>query len=305
MWWQPEDPEVTKLMRAAHARIATELGVLVDLHAPEAWGKFKRSLGRPVLHNGQLEWLRVRCFPVGQVAGQWQRWDDELLNLIWNGEVTATRLPMEVPRPRLLAVSDYSEFENHLQLRLIYRGELFEHASDATVATSPVLNREVNLPMSWWSELRAVYDTIAAVPLATAEERVMIHQDQITEAISSHFADQIDPTVPRWVTAHGDFHWANLTAPRLQILDWEFWGAAPAGYDAAILYLVTLHLPKTAARVHDTFADILDSDVGVFAQVAFVARFLRNIGLTREPEEPYSVLADPWRNHAHHLLGTI
>lgn len=305
MWWQPDDPEVTKLMRAAHARVATELGVLVDPRAPEAWGKYKRSLGRPVSHNGRPEWLRVRCFPVKRVGVQWQGWDDKLIDLLWNGEVTATRLPMQVPRPQLLAISDYSDFDNHLQLWLAYRGELFEHANDPTVATSPVLNREVNLPMSWWSELRTAYDTIAAVPLATAAERVAMAQSSITEAISSQFAGQIDPIVPCWATAHGDFHWANITAPQLQILDWEFWGSAPAGFDAAILYLVTLHLPKTATCVHDTFADIIDTDIGVFAQVASAALFLHHIAVSRATEELYLALADRWRNHVHHLLGTV
>ncbi|MFE1876426.1 hypothetical protein ACFW9N_37130 [Streptomyces sp. NPDC059496] len=33
------------------------------------------------------------------------------------------------------------------------------------------------------------------------------------------------------------------------ILDWEGWGRAPYGYDAATLYMYALFTPETAARI--------------------------------------------------------
>ncbi|MGH3885275.1 MAG: hypothetical protein ACRDSZ_01695 [Pseudonocardiaceae bacterium] len=67
------------------------------------------------------------------------------------------------------------------------------------------------------------------------------------------------PTVTTWSTAHGDLQWANLTAPAPYLLDWEGWGIAPAGYDAATLYCYSLLAPNTARRVYETFTDILDT----------------------------------------------
>lgn len=37
--------------------------------------------------------------------------------------------------------------------------------------------------------------------------------------------------------------------PRAHVLDWEGWGSAPCGYDAATLYMCALFTPETAARI--------------------------------------------------------
>ncbi|MFH8407183.1 phosphotransferase [Streptomyces sp. NPDC018019] len=67
------------------------------------------------------------------------------------------------------------------------------------------------------------------------------------------------PQITEWATAHGDLHFANLTADGPVILDWEGWGIAPYGYDAALLYVYSLLVPATAARIKQEFADVLDS----------------------------------------------
>ncbi|MFD5856771.1 hypothetical protein [Streptomyces chartreusis] len=54
------------------------------------------------------------------------------------------------------------------------------------------------------------------------------------------------PNAPCWSTAHGYLHWVNLTS-FLKILDWEGWGQAPCGFDAAMLYACSLLRP---ARRH-------------------------------------------------------
>ncbi|MFI5800717.1 hypothetical protein [Streptomyces sp. NPDC051677] len=53
------------------------------------------------------------------------------------------------------------------------------------------------------------------------------------------FVDIPVPAVSCWTTAHADVHWANLTSP-LRLLDWEAWGRAPEGFDAATLYAYSL-----------------------------------------------------------------
>ncbi|WP_244207258.1 hypothetical protein [Streptomyces swartbergensis] len=57
---------------------------------------------------------------------------------------------------------------------------------------------------------------------------------------------------------------ANVSAP-LRILDWEGWGHAPEGFDAATLYAYTLLQPNVAARVRTAFP-ILGSPAGLAAE---------------------------------------
>ncbi|MEU9143677.1 hypothetical protein [Streptomyces sp. NPDC048349] len=47
-------------------------------------------------------------------------------------------------------------------------------------------------------------------------------------------------------------------------MDWESWGAVPAGYDTGLLhaYSLTVPVPVTAARIRRTFAHILDTPAG-------------------------------------------
>jgi hypothetical protein len=86
-----------------------------------------------------------------------------------------------------------------------------------------------------------------------------------------------DPTVTRWVAAHADLHWANLLAPDCVLVDWEGWGLAPAGYDAACLYVHTLLVPATAAMVHAELAAQLDTRDGLLAQLYATTRLLQRI----------------------------
>lgn len=74
-------------------------------------------------------------------------------------------------------------------------------------------------------------------------ERVGVRQDHLTRRINQVFPDEVDTTVEEWVTAHTDLHWGNLTAPDCYLLDWEDWGAAPRGYDAAVLWGFSYRFP--------------------------------------------------------------
>ncbi|MGW3189865.1 phosphotransferase [Streptomyces ardesiacus] len=85
------------------------------------------------------------------------------------------------------------------------------------------------------------------------------------------------PTAPpSWSTAHGDLHWANLTGPELGVLDWEGWGTAPAGYDAALLHAYSLGMPETSERVRRELSTVLDSEEGRFAELAVVTELLQS-----------------------------
>ncbi|WP_329096904.1 hypothetical protein OG979_17135 [Actinomadura citrea] len=105
-------------------------------------------------------------------------------------------------------------------------------------------------------------------------------------------------TVHHWTLAHGDLHWANLTSPELTILDWEGFGPAPHGFDAAHLYAYTLPGQELAARVRDTFSDVLATGAGRLAELTVAVILLE--AADRDPI--HARLAPHVRPHAQWLL---
>ncbi|WP_333778152.1 hypothetical protein [Streptomyces sp. IBSBF 3136] len=104
--------------------------------------------------------------------------------------------------------------------------------------------------------------------------RVAVRQQYMDRAIPQ-FVGIPAPAVTCWTTAHSDVHWANLTEP-LRLLDWEGWGRAPEGVDAATLYAYTLLQPDAAARVRYVFP-ILGSQAGLAAEATVCAQLLQTV----------------------------
>lgn len=108
----------------------------------------------------------------------------------------------------------------------------------------------------------------------------------------------IDTKAPgQWTAAHGDFHFANLCAPTLRVLDFEGWGLAPAGYDAATLHSYSLLVPAIAARVRRELAHILNTPGGRFAELAVITELLHTAA-----RGDNAALTEPLRERAATLL---
>jgi hypothetical protein len=190
----------------------------------------------------------------------------EIIATFWNGNVQADHaIPASVPRPRLLRWHDWTEHDR------AYRAELYEHVTTQPIATRAALTADPGLPESWWAAVRTALDTVTAVPTS----RVTLHPGFLAWAMPRYLGYPADDqhAVP-WTTAHGDFHYANLCAPTLSILDWEGWGTAPAGYDAAMLHSYSLLVPAAATRVRTELAHILDTDTGRIAELAVITELL-------------------------------
>jgi thiamine kinase-like enzyme len=156
------------------------------------------------------------------------------------------------------------------------------------------LTRTPRLPVAWWNHLRQALHELADVPTS----RRTIQQHYLDWAMPTFLGAPIDTTVPAWSTAHGDCHYANLCGPTLYLLDWEGWGLAPAGYDAAYLHAHSLLTPQTAGRVRAEFAHLLDTDTGRFAELAVTTELLHAI--TRGD---LTDLTEPLHQRARTLLG--
>lgn len=254
-WPEPADPEVTQRMRAAHAQARAALGVQPDRDAAEAWGWHGRTLGSPVTAPDSLAWLRVACAPASQPV-----------TIFWDGSIEAEKsMPSSVPRPRLRSWHDWTD------QRWKYRAELYEHVADRPAAASPVLATAPDLPPQWWTAVRAALDAIAAVPT----RRIAVRQSFLDQAMPRLLGTPVSTTAPSpWTTAHGDFHFANLCAPNLRILDFEGWGLAPAGYDAATLHSYSLLVPQATARIRSELAHMLNTPAGRFAELVVITEHL-------------------------------
>jgi hypothetical protein len=248
-------------MRSAHVHAAAALHANRVSHGREAWGWRGRSLGYPVTTADATAWLRVvACL------------SDQIIETFWVGNHIARHLPRSLPRPTLLAAHAWADHP------WAYRAELYEYLDSQPVAPQPVLRSDPELPATWWSALRTALHELAAIPTT----RVTVHPDFLAWAVPYYLDARIPAAAlspDRWTTAHGDLHYGNLYGPELRIIDWEGWGRAPVGYDAATLLAHSILVPTAAARVTAAFADVLPTPAGHCAQLAVAAEMIHaNLG---------------------------
>ncbi|MFC9931947.1 hypothetical protein [Streptomyces sp. NPDC127190] len=271
----PTDPDTERRLRVHHARAATALDVRVE-PGREFWGWAGRTLGAPArTADGQPAWLRLVSAPKDKASGK-----------LWDGALDAQHAfgDLDGHRPALLAVHDAVDDGT------AYRAELSVRVDQPVLSEDPVLRHGIQLPDSWWQQLAGVLQKVAAA----GTDRVAVRQ-QYMDRVIAQFVGIPAPVVTCWTTAHADVHWANLTASPLQLLDWEGWGRAPEGHDAATLYAYTLLQPDTAARVRATFP-ILGSPAGLAAEATVCAQLLQTVA-----RGDNVVLEDQLRNWAEEL----
>lgn len=256
MYSEPEPATATR-MRYMHATAANALRA-TPTGSREAWGWRGRTLSRSVATSAGEGWLRLVSAPSEKSGGK-----------LWEGPQEAEgAMPPAVPRPRLRDRRVWTEGDYG------YLAELYDMVTDPTVtSTEPVLRQAPDLNEVWWQGLSGALTAIAGV----CTSRVAVRQEYLDRAMPQFLGVDIDTTVPAWSTAHGDLHWANLTNPTLTLLDWEGWGLAPAGYDAAILHAYSLLVPETAREVRQRLGHVLDTPSGRFAELVVITELLQTI----------------------------
>ncbi|MFG2836154.1 hypothetical protein ACGFZH_11260 [Streptomyces zaomyceticus] len=151
-------------------------------------------------------------------------------------------------------------------------------AGSAVVAEAPKLSDE------WWASLSASLDALASQHtnrIATPDTETLT-QELVGETIHNVFPD-VDATVTDWRPAHADLNWANVTAPVFCVFDWEDWGMAPRGLDAASLWGASLAVPALAERVRRARHDDLKSRDGKLMTLFVAAKIL---GPYADPDDP-------------------
>lgn len=170
-----------------------------------------------------------------------------------------------------------------------------EPVGTAVVAEAPELSHV------WWGALNRSLDALAGQStrrLATPDTK-MVTQDLVSESIRKAFGSGVDATVERWVPAHGDLNWANVTAPEFCLFDWEDWGNAPRGLDAASLWGSSLAVPDLADRVLRERREDFESRDGKLMTLFVCAKIL---GPGAHPEDPR---LEPARRTAERIVAEL
>ncbi|WSQ69731.1 hypothetical protein OG393_33360 (plasmid) [Streptomyces sp. NBC_01216] len=140
---------------------------------------------------------------------------------------------------------------------------------------SAVVAKDPQLPEEWWAAMNASLDALGAQRtnrIATPDTET-ITPELVTETIHGVFPG-VDAALGEWRPAHADFNWANTTAPAFCMFDWEDWGMAPRGLDAASLWGASLAVPALADRVRSERRDDLESRDGKLMTLFVAAKIL-------------------------------
>lgn len=246
--------------------------------AERAFGTQGATVGFP---SGDGTWVHLT----------WRSLDDA--HDSWTGPELASAI-VGVRKPKL--------FRSHRWLdaarNVVWRADETELVKSAAVDGSGVIAVAPALDDRWWSDL-----TTSLVALSGHEtSRVTMAQSHLTKRVDQVFGDRgVDTTITEWTTAHGDLHWGNITGPDCCILDWESWGTAPRGYDAATLWGHSLRVPEVADRVQREFADDLGSRSGLLAQLLFCSNVIR---LSKNKPTP-GPLVEPAIRESERLLSSL
>lgn len=190
----------------------------------------------------------------------------------WTGFEAAAAI-QDVPRPMWSAAASWSDPVR----QVVWRADEMTRVDAAALSATADITTDPDLPDQWWHDLKAALTNLAAYET----NRIAMGQAHLTTRIHEIYGERVDTTIADWACAHGDLGYANLCGRELAILDWESWGMAPVGWDAACLWNASLAVPGLAARVESTFSDVLDTRSGRLSQLllcANVARAFRRTG---------------------------
>jgi len=213
----------------------------------------------------------------------WVRIERRLLDKIpdqgWNGTESAARLE-GIAQPEWHGCVVWRATDGPV----MWRADETELLPGAPVG-SAILSEARELPDDWWGALHASLDALAAqrTNRVATPDTDTITQSFVTESICGVFADDFDTAVERWVPAHADLNWANMTAPAFTLFDWEDWGNAPLGLDSASLWASSLAVPALADRVRHERRSDFESRDGKLMTLFACSKIL---GPYAHPEDP-------------------
>ncbi|MGW2702289.1 hypothetical protein [Streptomyces sp. NPDC001340] len=253
---QPVDEVLERVQRALDVRVE-----------PESLVRKRRTVGA---RTDRGTWVRIERRLLEKVRGQG-----------WNGTECAAVLD-GVAKPAWLQGMSWSDAAG----AAMWRADETELLPGEPVGPDSVLA----LPEEWWEALNSSLDALAEqrTTRVATPDTVAITQAGVTAAIKETFPEVSDTTIGEWAPAHADLNWANMTTPQFCLFDWEDWGMAPRGLDAAWLWGNSLVLPELAERVWRERRRDLESRDGMLMSLFFCTKVL---GPHADPGDPRMGLA--------------
>ncbi|OPC76757.1 hypothetical protein B4N89_45590 [Embleya scabrispora] len=264
-----------------HVLDLVEHGLRVRLDTDSVVRK-RRSVGA---RTSRGTWVRIERRSLHRIDGQG-----------WNGVESAAVLT-GIAKPEWFAGMAWRETVTDA----MWRVDETELVVASPVKAGGRLVVDPGLPDAWWSTLNASLDALAGqdTTRVATPDTVTVTPAVVTESIRATFGDGIDTTLTEWVPAHADLNWANVTGPQCWILDWEDWGLAPRGLDAATLWGNSLAVPDLAERVRRERHADLESRSGRLMALFFCAKVM---GRSNDPTDP---LVGPARRESVRLVGEL
>ena len=226
--------------------------------------------------------------------GTWVRIEQRLSwrikSAAWVG-LEASSAIENVPMPRWFQAVTWADEARGLA----WRADEVEFVAAPSVRAEGGLAAALALPDEWWAGM----STSLAALGAHETERVGMSQGHLSKRIGQVF-EGVDTTVDEWATAHADLHWGNVTTDGM-LIDWQDWGRAPRGHDAATLWQASLPDRSLTARVEEEFAEDLRTRSGKLSQLLHCANAIR-IANNRGTVTPYS---EPAKAAAQRLLADL
>ncbi|MEV8439051.1 hypothetical protein AB0425_16880 [Actinosynnema sp. NPDC051121] len=222
---------------------------------PRSEVRKRRSLGYTTARG---TWVRIEVRDLARVDGQG-----------WGLETAAVLQGVAMPA-WLQGVS----WIDH-DLGVMWRADETELIQDTPIKAGGTLKQNPGLSESWWATFSKSMTNLAShttTRIATPHLQP-VTQERVSATIERVFPE-VDTLVTEWRAAHADLAWANLTAPNCYLLDWEDWGMAPRGWDAANLWASSFAVPELAERVFEALHDDLHSRTGKLAQLYHCAEIL-------------------------------
>ncbi|MFE3205641.1 hypothetical protein [Embleya sp. NPDC059237] len=242
----------------------------------------RRSVGA---RTDRRTWVRIERRSRDRIDGQG-----------WNGIESAAVLD-GIAKPEWFAGMSWRETGGDA----MWRVDETDLIAAAPVKFGGRLTVDPKLPDAWWVTLNSSLDALAAhrTTRVATPDTVTITHDGVTSAIRATFADVVDTSLDEWLPAHADLNWANLTGPECWILDWEDWGLAPRGLDAATLWGNSLALPDLADRVRRERHADMETRSGRLMALFFCSKI---VGRYADPSDP---LLEPARRESARLIREL
>jgi hypothetical protein len=220
---------------------------------PEGAVRKRRSIG---VATDRGTWVRVECRGLERLDAQG-----------WG--IEAAEVLRDVAKPEWYAGVAWFDPAR----RVMWRADETSYVEEEPVGKAAAA---AGLPDAWWAALDGSLDALAGhrVTRLATPDCEPITQERVSSMIEKVLPHRVDSTIEEWTTAHADLNWANLTGPNLYILDFEDWGRAPRGLDAANLWRSSLTVPEVADRVYRQRRADLESRTGQIMMLFYCAEIM-------------------------------